>query len=97
MGSGHSSIIESDTVDFSFTVKGYSMFSKLLDGDIFFVRKRPVARNGQILVVRISGQEGVIKYFHKRSDMIILTSENLEYKPIRIDEGRWDSEMLLSG
>ncbi|WP_121552290.1 LexA family transcriptional regulator [Mesotoga sp. BH458_6_3_2_1] len=85
MGSGHSSVIESDTVDFSFTVKGYSMFSELLDGDIFFVLKRPVARNGQILVVRISGQGGVIKYFHKRSDMVILSSENPEYKPIRVD------------
>jgi len=78
MGSGHSSVNESYTVDFSITVKGYSMFSKLLDGDIFFVRKRTVARNGQMVVVRINGQEGVIKYFHKRSDMVILTSENPE-------------------
>ncbi|WP_103135161.1 LexA family transcriptional regulator [Mesotoga sp. B105.6.4] len=75
----------------------FSMFRKLLDGDVVFVRKQPVARNGQILVVRISGQEGVTKYFQKRSDMIFLTSENPDYKPIRIDKDRWDAECAIIG
>ncbi|WP_432765960.1 S24 family peptidase [Mesotoga prima] len=50
------------------------MFPKLLDDDVVFVRKEPVARSRQMVVVRINGQEGVSKYFHKRSDMVILTS-----------------------
>jgi repressor LexA len=78
-------------------VTGFSMFPKLLDGDVVFVRKQPVARNGQMVVVRINGQEGVIKYFHKRSDMVILTSENPDYKPIRIDKDRWDAECAIIG
>ncbi|WP_353957213.1 S24 family peptidase [uncultured Mesotoga sp.] len=46
----------------------------MLDGDFVFVRKEPFARSGQIIVVRKKDEEGVIKYFHKRSDMVILTS-----------------------
>ena len=73
------------------------MFPKLLDGDVVFVRKQPVARNGQMVVVRINGQEGVIKYFHKRCDTVILTSENPEYKHIRISKDRWDFEYAIIG
>ena len=62
------------------------MFPKLLDGDIVFVRKQPVARNDQ---------EDVIKFFQNRSDMVIFTSENPEYKPIRIDKDRWDAELAI--
>lgn len=29
--------------------------------------------------------------------MIILTSENLEYKPIRIDKDGWDAECAIIG
>ncbi len=67
---------QSDAVGFAVTVTDFSVLPKLLDSDIVFVRKQPVARNGQMVVVRINGQEGVIKYFHKKSDMVILTSEN---------------------
>ena len=92
---GYTSVDQSEAADFALTVSGFSMFPKLLDGDIVFVRKQPVARNGQMVVVRINGQEGVIKYFQKRSDMVILTSENPEYKPIRIDKDRWDAELAI--
>ncbi|WP_292590056.1 MULTISPECIES: LexA family protein [unclassified Mesotoga] len=50
-----------------------------------------------MLVVKTSGQKGIIKCFHKRSDMVILTSENPEYKPIRIGKDRWDSECAIIG
>jgi repressor LexA len=94
---GYASVDQADAADFALTVTGFSMFPKLLDGDVVFVRKQPVARNGQMVVVRINGQEGVIKYFQKRSDMVILTSENPEYKPIRIDKDRWDAECAIIG
>ncbi len=94
---GYTSVDQSEAADFALTVSGFSMFPKLLDGDVVFVRKQPVARNGQMVVVRINGKEGVIKYFQKRSDMVILTSENPEYKPIRIDKDRWDAECAIIG
>jgi len=94
---GYTSVDQSEAADFALTVTGFSMFPKLLDSDVVFVRKQPVARNGQMVVVRINGQEGVIKYFHKKSDMVILTSENPEYKPIKINKDRWDSECAIIG
>ena len=94
---GYTSVDQSEAADFALTVTGFSMFPKLLDGDVVFVRKQPVARNGQMVVVRINGQEGVIKYFQKRSDMVILTSENPEYKPIKINKDRWDAECAIIG
>ena len=50
-----------------------------------------------MVVVRINGQEGVIKYFQKRSDMVTLTSENPEYKPIKTNKERSDSECAIIG
>ncbi|NLT44982.1 S24 family peptidase [Mesotoga sp.] len=50
-----------------FPFKGLQQVPKTAKGDVVFVRKQPVARNGQMVVVRINSQEGVIKYFHKRS------------------------------
>jgi repressor LexA len=94
---GHMMIDETESIDFALVVHGHSMYPKLLDGDIVFVRKQQLARNGQMVVVRINGDEGVIKYFQKRSDMVILTSENPEYKPIRIDKDRWDAECAIIG
>jgi repressor LexA len=92
---GHMMIDETESIDFALVVHGHSMYPKLLDGDIVFVRKQQLARNGQMVVVRINGDEGVIKYFHKSGDTIILTSENPDYKPIRINRDRWTTECAI--
>lgn len=42
-------IDETKSVDFTLAVKGYSMYPKLLDGDIVFMRKQQLARNGQMV------------------------------------------------
>ena len=94
---GHMMIDETESIDFALAVKGYSMYPRLLDGDIVFVRKQQLARNGQMVVVRINGDEGVIKYFHKSGDVVILTSENPEYKPMRISRDRWTAECAIIG
>jgi len=94
---GHMMIDETESIDFALVVHGHSMYPKLLDGDIVFVRKQQLARNGQMVVVRINGDEGVIKYFHKSGDTIILTSENPDYKPIRINRDRWTTECAIIG
>ena len=94
---GHMMVDETESIDFALAVHGHSMYPKLLDGDIVFVRKQQLARNGQMVVVRINGDEGVIKYFHKSGDTIILTSENPEYKPIRINRDRWTAECAIIG
>jgi len=56
-----------------------------------------IAGEGQMVVVRIDGQEGVIKYFQKSSDMVLLTSDNPEYKAIKTDKDRWDAQCGIIG
>ena len=48
-------------------------------------------------VIAGNGQEGVIKYFQKRYDMEILTSDNPEYKAIKTDKDRWDAQCGIIG
>lgn len=88
---------ENEAVDFALIVQGYSMYPKFVENDIVFVRKQPSVRNGQIAVVRINGGEGVIKYFYKENDGVILRSENPEYKPQFISGERWNRECAVIG
>lgn len=88
---------ENEIVDFALIVQGYSMYPKFVENDIIFVRKQPSARNGQIAVVRINGGEGVIKYFYKDDNGVILRSENPEYKPQFISGERWNRECAVIG
>ena len=86
-----------ENADFALKVKGHSMHPLLQDGDIVFVRKQPVARNGQLAVVRINGDEGVIKKFYKDRSGVTLRSENPEYPPIYIKKDKWDNECEIIG
>jgi repressor LexA len=94
---GEVSVDADEAVDFALTVQGHSMHPKFMNGDIVFVRKQPTVRNGQIAVVRINGEDGVIKYFFKRADGVVLKSENPEYKPQFIPATKWDQECGIIG
>lgn len=94
---GQLSIDEDEAIDFALTVQGHSMHPRFMEGDIVYIKKQPLARNGQIAVVRINGNDGVIKYFYKRSDGVILKSENPEYPPQHIPGERWDRECSVIG
>lgn len=62
-------------------VKGDSMYPKIEDGDIIQVHKQSVVDNGQIAVVLIDGEEGLVKKFYRERDYIKLISINPEYSP----------------
>ncbi len=94
---GYISLEPGEQADFALKVKGHSMHPLLYDGDIVFVRKQPIARNGQIAVVRINGEEAVIKKFFRLRDGVKLESENPEYKPIFIKKDKWDAECEVIG
>jgi len=94
---GEVSVDADEAVDFALTVQGHSMHPRFMNGDIVFVRKQPTVRNGQIAVVRINGEDGVIKYFFKRPDGVVLKSENPEYKPQFISATKWDQECAVIG
>lgn len=68
-------------------VKGDSMYPKIEDGDIIIVRKQTSVDSGDIAVLLMDGDEGLVKKVEYGSDWIELHSINPEYKTKRF-EGR---------
>ena len=66
-------------------VTGDSMYPKIEDGDIIVVRRQPIVDNGQIAVVLIDGEEGVVKKINAGTDFIELISINPMYPPRRFE------------
>ena len=78
------------TADFLLRVKGMSMCDAgIMDGDLLAVHKTPVATRNQIVVARI-GDEVTVKRFRQRGNIVTLSPENPEFKPIRIDLRKQD-------
>ena len=60
----------------------------ILDGDLLAVHRTGEARNGQIVVARVSGTGGdevTVKRFRKRGREIVLSPENPAFQPIVVD------------
>lgn len=66
-------------------VKGDSMYPKIENGDIVQVHKQDSVDNGQIAVVLIDGDEGLVKKVFVYKDYIELISINPEYPPKRFE------------
>ncbi len=66
-------------------VKGDSMFPKIEDGDMIVVRKQSSIYSGQIAVILIDGEEGVVKKVNYGDDWIELISINPMYPPRRFE------------
>lgn len=78
--------VSGDKTVFALHVKGDSMINAgILDGDIIFVEKTPVAYNGEIVVALI-GEEATVKRFYKENGQFRLQPENDDYEPIYADE-----------
>lgn len=67
-------------------VAGDSMFPKIEDGDIIIVRKQESVDSGDIAVVLLDGDEGLVKVVEYGSSWIELRSLNEDY-PVRRFEG----------
>lgn len=67
-------------------VTGDSMYPKIEDGDIIVVRRQPCVDNGQIAVVLIDGEDGVVKKINSGNDFIELISINPMYPPRRFED-----------
>ncbi|NLX92416.1 MAG: transcriptional repressor LexA [Clostridiales bacterium] len=71
---------------FALRVRGESMINAgILDGDIVFVEKTPVAANGEIVVALLE-DEATVKTFYKEKGHFRLQPENDTYEPILCDE-----------
>lgn len=60
-------------------VVGNSMYPKIEDGDLIAVRKQSDFENGQVVVVLIDGEEGLVKKIYQDKNKITLVSFNPEY------------------
>lgn len=67
-------------------VKGDSMFPKIENGDIVQVLKQDMVDSGQIAVVLIDGEEGLVKKVIIEKDYIELISLNPEYQPKKFEK-----------
>ncbi|NLL48424.1 MAG: transcriptional repressor LexA [Firmicutes bacterium] len=79
--------IPKDFVDhedvFILRIKGDSMIEAgILDGDYVLVSERETARNGEIVVALLNGEEATVKRFFHEGDRIRLQPENSTMEPI---------------
>jgi len=64
-----------------FRVKGNSMEPEISDGQMVLVHIQPDVENGEIAVVIVNGEEGVVKRVQKEKDCLVLLSSNPTYPP----------------
>jgi repressor LexA len=79
---------------FALRINGDSMKDAgILNGDLAICEPRQYARNGEIVVILIGGEEATVKRFFLHEDHIELRSENSTYPPMRYFFG----EALIQG
>ncbi|EIG26199.1 transcriptional repressor LexA [Haemophilus paraphrohaemolyticus] len=73
------------TADYLLRVNGNSMENiGILDGDLLAVHKTKIAKNGQVVVVRVD-DEVTVKRLEKKGNLIYLHPENDELEAIVVD------------
>lgn len=76
---------------YALTVKGDSMIPRIHDGDVLIVKHQDDADSGQLVVVQINGNEGVVKKLQKYRDGIALVSLNPAYEPMHFSNDEIES------
>jgi repressor LexA len=68
---------------FMLKVRGDSMIDAgILDGDLVVVRAQPEARNGEIVVAGIPGEEATVKTYTRSGDQVVLLPSNPRLSPM---------------
>ena len=71
---------------FMLKVRGDSMIDVgILDGDFVVVRSQEQARDGEIVVAGIPGEEATVKTYGHRGDKVVLTPANPRLEPMVFD------------
>ena len=66
----------------AFLVSGHSMEPYMRDGNVLIVRVQPDVEDGEIAVVTINGDDGVVKKIKKTPTGVTLVSLNPAYEPM---------------
>ncbi len=83
---------------FALEVEGESMIEAgILDGDIVVIRKSDTARNGQIVVALVDGEEATLKRLNKTGQTIELIPENRDFETKSFGPDRVNVQGILVG
>ena len=83
---------------YALEVSGDSMVvAGIFDGDYALIQKVSTAREGDIVVALVDGQDATLKYFRREGKMIRLDPANSAYEPQRYEAGRVIVQGRLSG
>lgn len=83
---------------YALEVSGDSMVEAgILDGDYALIQKASTAREGDIVVALVDGQDATLKYFRREGSMVRLDPANGAYEPQRYAAGRVMIQGKLSG
>lgn len=81
---------------FYLKVKGDSMEPRISEGDLALVKRQSDVESGDLAIVLVNGDEGVIKKVIKKENSIELHSFNMYYPP-RIFEGKEMEKVTILG
>jgi repressor LexA len=59
----------------------------ILDGDYVVVRQQAEAKNGEVIVAGIPGEEATVKTFTKHGSRVVLVPANSRLAPMEFDAG----------
>ncbi|ENY81387.1 transcriptional repressor LexA [Sphingopyxis sp. MC1] len=83
---------------YALEVSGDSMVEAgIFDGDYALIQKASTAREGDIVVALVDGQDATLKYFHREGRMVRLDPANSAYEPQRYEADRVMVQGRLSG
>jgi repressor LexA len=73
---------------FMLRVRGDSMVEAgILDGDFVVVRSQPEAKDGEVVVAGIPGEEATVKTFRRRGRKVVLEPANARLSPMEFPAG----------
>jgi len=83
---------------YALEVSGDSMVEAgILDGDFALVRRTDVARDGEIVVALVRGEEATLKYLRRKDGMVQLDPANAAYEPQVYRPGEVQVQGKLAG
>ncbi len=90
--------LRSDKDCYLLQVRGDSMIEEgILDGDYIVVEQRNRARNGEIVVALVDGEEATLKRIEQKPNQVVLHPANSSMKPMRFRPDQIEIQGVLIG
>lgn len=70
---------------------------QIADGDLVIVEERSEARNGEIVVAMLYGNEATLKRFYRKGSQVKLVPANSDMKPIELPASEVEIRGIVRG